>query len=68
MDPKIWEEEGGINIAERKIQLQAFLKLALSCTKENKEERPLMIDVVKELLKIERSTCCCPLVGLGNLN
>ncbi|PON67572.1 Tyrosine-protein kinase [Parasponia andersonii] len=54
VDPKILEEEGGIN-EEKEVQLQAFLKLAWICLKENGEDRPLMIDVAKELVKIERS-------------
>ncbi|PON31207.1 Tyrosine-protein kinase [Parasponia andersonii] len=47
-------EEGEIN-EEKEVQLQAFLKLAWICLKENGEDRPLMIDVAKELVKIERS-------------
>ncbi|PON40496.1 Tyrosine-protein kinase [Trema orientale] len=49
------QKEGGIN-EEKEVQLQAFLKLAWSCLKENGEDRPLMIDVAKELVKIERSS------------
>ncbi|PON67573.1 Tyrosine-protein kinase [Parasponia andersonii] len=56
VDPKILEEEGGIS-KEKELQLQAFLSLALACTKEEREERPLMIDVAKQLVKIERAAC-----------
>ena len=55
MDPKIWEHEGGIH-EEKRLQLRAFLKLVLRCIEERREDRPLMIDVAKELVKIERNT------------
>ncbi|PON67576.1 Tyrosine-protein kinase [Parasponia andersonii] len=55
VDPKILEEEGEI-YEEKELQLKAFLKLALGCNKEDKEERPLMIDIAKQLFKIEKST------------
>ncbi|KAL5560221.1 hypothetical protein UlMin_036432 [Ulmus minor] len=51
VDSKILEEGGGI-IQEQ--QLQAFTELALRCTKLTREDRPLMIDVAKELRRIER--------------
>ncbi|PON67563.1 Tyrosine-protein kinase [Parasponia andersonii] len=53
VDPKILEEGGGMN-EEKELQLQDFLKLALCCINREIEERPLMIDVAKELVKIER--------------
>ncbi|KAF3441054.1 hypothetical protein FNV43_RR19340 [Rhamnella rubrinervis] len=37
-------------------QLQAFLNLALSCAREEEENRPLMIDVAKELDRIHRTS------------
>lgn len=56
VDPKISEEDGGIYIEEKQLQLAAFLKLALRCIEDRREDRPQMIDVAKELVKIERST------------
>ncbi|XP_024028059.1 non-functional pseudokinase ZED1 [Morus notabilis] len=50
IDPKILEEEGGVN-QER--QLHAFLGLALKCTQIKREDRPLMIQVTKQLCQIE---------------
>ncbi|GMN66292.1 hypothetical protein TIFTF001_035363 [Ficus carica] len=56
VDPKILE---GDNIGEeQQLQLQAFLELALKCTQRKKEDRPLMIDVAKELVMIEKSIYC----------
>lgn len=55
VDPKILEAEGGEISEEKELQLKAFLNLALTCTKVEREERPLMIDVAKELAKIQRS-------------
>ncbi|XP_062097995.1 non-functional pseudokinase ZED1-like [Humulus lupulus] len=54
VDPKI-VEEGGI-CGEQQIQLQAFLELALKCVEDKREDRPLMIEVGKELMRIERGS------------
>ncbi|KAH7520724.1 hypothetical protein FEM48_Zijuj08G0175700 [Ziziphus jujuba var. spinosa] len=60
VDPKVLEEEAaGIN-EERKLKLhlevQAFLNLAKRCTQIKGEDRPVMIDVAKELAQIQIST------------
>ncbi|GMN66294.1 hypothetical protein TIFTF001_035362 [Ficus carica] len=55
VDPKILEGEGRTNIEELDTQLRAFLKLASSCIETKTEDRPLMIDVAKEIIKIERT-------------
>lgn len=52
VDPIILGEGAG---SEKDQQLQAFLALALRCTQEQGENRPDMIDVARELRKIERS-------------
>lgn len=49
IDPKILEEEGGAS-EEMEIQLQAFLKLALSCVKRKRDRS--MIDVAKVLARV----------------
>ncbi|PON40500.1 Tyrosine-protein kinase [Trema orientale] len=41
---------------EVKPQVQAFVKLALRCIERRREDRPLILDVAKELAKIERYT------------
>ena len=51
IDPKILEKEGGLN-QER--QLDAFLGLASKCTQIKREDRPLMVQVAKQLCQIER--------------
>ncbi|KAA8545723.1 hypothetical protein F0562_020826 [Nyssa sinensis] len=52
LDPKILEgRRGGI---EQEQQLQAFVTLALKCVELKGEDRPEMIDVAKELSRIER--------------
>ncbi|PON34853.1 hypothetical protein TorRG33x02_352550 [Trema orientale] len=53
--PKILEEEGGVN-EDKELQLQAFLKLVSNCFKTERTDRPLMIDVAKELAKMVKST------------
>ncbi|XP_062022995.1 serine/threonine-protein kinase ZRK1-like [Rosa rugosa] len=54
VDPKILEELGeGHERAQQ--QLHDFLSLALSCTQLESEARPDMIDVAKELVRIEKS-------------
>ena len=41
-------------------QLEAFIELALRCTNVSGEYRPLMIEVAKELQRIERSITAAP--------
>ncbi|BFG42133.1 hypothetical protein CerSpe_284070 [Prunus speciosa] len=53
-DPKILEEVGGDEQAQQ--QLKDFLALALLCIQEETEARPDMIDVAKELVRIDKST------------
>ncbi|GMN19987.1 hypothetical protein TIFTF001_042959 [Ficus carica] len=55
VDPKILEGDIG---EEQQLQLEAFLELALKCTQRKREDRPLMIDVAKELVRIEKSVSC----------
>ncbi|BFG42152.1 hypothetical protein CerSpe_284260 [Prunus speciosa] len=52
-DPKILEEVGGDEQAQQ--QLKDFLALALLCIQDESEARPDMIDVAKELVRIEKS-------------
>ncbi|PQQ07083.1 non-functional pseudokinase ZED1-like [Prunus yedoensis var. nudiflora] len=52
-DPKILEEVGVDKQAQQ--QLQDFLTLALLCIQDEGEARPDMIDVAKELVRIEKS-------------
>jgi len=52
VDPNILREGGGDGQAQ---QVEAFLALALACTQEKGEERPDMIDVAKELMRIDKS-------------
>ena len=56
VDPRISEEGEGVFDKERE-RLNSFLELALRCVKLEREDRPWMIDVAKELVKIDRSTC-----------
>jgi hypothetical protein len=51
VDPAILAEEGGAGVEQ---QLQAVRELVLRCMDENPEMRPTMIDVTKELRRIER--------------
>jgi serine/threonine protein kinase len=51
VDPAILEEEGGDGLEP---QLQAVLELGLTCTEYDPEIRPTMVDVTKELRRIER--------------
>uniref|UniRef100_A0A2N9FB91 Protein kinase domain-containing protein n=1 Tax=Fagus sylvatica TaxID=28930 RepID=A0A2N9FB91_FAGSY len=51
VDPAILAEEGGVSLDQ---QLQAVLELALTCTEEDPHRRPTMVDVTKELRRIER--------------
>ncbi|BFG42137.1 hypothetical protein CerSpe_284110 [Prunus speciosa] len=52
-DPKILEEVRGDEQAQQ--QLQDFLALALLCIQDESEGRPDMIDVAKELVRIDKS-------------
>ncbi|BFG42143.1 hypothetical protein CerSpe_284170 [Prunus speciosa] len=52
-DPKILEEVGGDEQAQQ--QLKDFLALALLCIQDESEARPDMIDVAKELVRIDKS-------------
>ena len=53
VDPAILAEygEGGVSLLR---QLQAVLDLALTCTEEDPQRRPTMVDVTKQLRRIER--------------
>ncbi|GMY30968.1 non-functional pseudokinase ZED1-like [Fagus crenata] len=51
VDPAIVAEEGGVILDQ---QLQAVLELALTCTEEDPHRRPTMVDVTKELRRIEK--------------
>lgn len=57
VDSKIREEleEEGVIEEEQKIKLQSVLELALRCTTPNREDRPVMIDVAKELQRIVKT-------------
>ncbi|PSS02750.1 Non-functional pseudokinase [Actinidia chinensis var. chinensis] len=50
VDARIRGEAGGF---EQELQLQAFVELALRCLGEEREYRPEMIDVAKELKRIQ---------------
>jgi len=52
VDPAILEEEGGAGLEQ---QLQAVRQLGLTCMEDHPEIRPTMVDVTKELGRIERS-------------
>jgi hypothetical protein len=41
-------------------QLEASIELALRCTDDSGEDRPLMIEVAKEIQRIERSITAAP--------
>ena len=53
VDPAILAEdgEGGVSLLR---QLQAVVDLALTCTEEDPQRRPNMVDVTKQLRRIER--------------
>uniref|UniRef100_A0A7N2M8Z7 Protein kinase domain-containing protein n=2 Tax=Quercus lobata TaxID=97700 RepID=A0A7N2M8Z7_QUELO len=55
--------EGGASL---QYQLQAVADLALTCTKEDPQRRPTMVDVTKQLRRIERFTQECEAL-LGSL-
>ena len=50
VDPAILVREGGASLEQ---QLQSVVDLALTCTEEDPERRPTMVDVTKELRRIE---------------
>jgi serine/threonine protein kinase len=52
VDPAILAEEGGAGLEQ---QFQAVRQLDLTCIKDDPEIRPTMVDVTKELRRIERS-------------
>jgi serine/threonine protein kinase len=52
VDPAILAEEGGASLEQ---QLQAVWQLGLTCIEDDPEIRPTMVDVTKELRRIERS-------------
>ncbi|XP_030929801.1 non-functional pseudokinase ZED1-like isoform X1 [Quercus lobata] len=62
VDPAILAEGG----ASLQHQLQAVVDLALACTEEDPQTRPTMVDVTKQLRRIERFTKMGEKLG-GNL-
>jgi serine/threonine protein kinase len=50
VDPNIVSEKGG---DRQEQQVKAFFALGLACVRKKGEERPDMIDVAKELMRIE---------------
>ncbi|KAK4575764.1 hypothetical protein RGQ29_026642 [Quercus rubra] len=65
VDPAILAEDGDGG-ASLQHQLQAVLDLALTCTEEDPQTRPTMVDVTKQLRRIERFTQTGEVL-LGNL-
>ncbi|KAK4575759.1 hypothetical protein RGQ29_026637 [Quercus rubra] len=65
VDPAILAEDGEEG-ASLQHQLQAVLDLALTCTEEDPQTRPTMVDVTKQLRRIERFTQIGEELG-GNL-
>ncbi|KAM5549772.1 hypothetical protein ABKV19_000937 [Rosa sericea] len=59
VDPKILEELKGEDEQAQQQRLLDFLALALLCTREESERRPDMIDVAKQLVRIEKSINPC---------
>ncbi|KAF3948538.1 hypothetical protein CMV_025478 [Castanea mollissima] len=55
VDPTILAEDGEASVSLLR-QLQAVLDLALTCTEEDPQKRPTMVDVTKQLRRIERFT------------
>ena len=53
MDPTILAEDGEGDVSLLR-QLQAVVDLALTCTEEYPQRRPTMVDVTKQLRRIER--------------
>ncbi|KAL2512024.1 Protein kinase superfamily protein [Abeliophyllum distichum] len=60
VDPKILGEGGGVEQME---QIQAYLHLALRCVLRDQEDRPFIVDVAKQLRKIERYPHQLPPLG-----
>ncbi|KAL2558150.1 Protein kinase superfamily protein [Forsythia ovata] len=60
VDPKILGEGGGVKQME---QIQAYLHLALRCVLRDQDDRPFIVDVVKQLQKIERYPHQLPPLG-----
>ncbi|KAL2455658.1 Protein kinase superfamily protein [Forsythia ovata] len=60
VDPKILGEGGGVEQME---QIQAYLHLALRCVLRDQDDRPFIIDVAKQLRKIERYPHQLPPLG-----
>ena len=55
VDPTILEEaEAGV--VQYHHQLQVVYQLGLECRRDNEEERPIMLDVAKQLTQIQRYT------------
>ncbi|XP_023895169.2 probable serine/threonine-protein kinase PBL18, partial [Quercus suber] len=65
VDPAILAEDGDGG-ATLQHQLQAVVDLALTCTEEDPQTRPTMVDVTKQLRRIERFTQTNEVL-LGNL-
>ncbi|KAH7520720.1 hypothetical protein FEM48_Zijuj08G0175300 [Ziziphus jujuba var. spinosa] len=55
VDSTILEEEG-VTTEKQQKKLLDFLNLGLKCTQDGCENRPMMIDVAKELVRIHSST------------
>ncbi|KAL2537203.1 Protein kinase superfamily protein [Forsythia ovata] len=60
VDPKILGEGGGVEQME---QIQAYLHLALRCVLRDQDDRPFIVDVAKQLRKIERYPHQLPPLG-----
>ena len=58
VDPRILEDQGDVINGDHQLQFQAFHQLTKSCLSISRAARPLMIDVAKELTKIEKITDC----------
>nr|XP_023895185.1 non-functional pseudokinase ZED1-like [Quercus suber]POE57656.1 non-functional pseudokinase zed1 [Quercus suber] len=65
VDPAILAEDGD-GCASLQHQLQAVVDLALTCTEEDPQTRPTMVDVTNQLRRIERFTQTSEVL-LGNL-
>ncbi|KAF3948539.1 hypothetical protein CMV_025479 [Castanea mollissima] len=65
VDPAILAEDGEAGVSLLR-QLQAVVDLALTCTEEDPQTRPTMVDVTKQLRRIERFTQTGEELG-GNL-
>ncbi|KAL4618617.1 hypothetical protein ACB092_06G023600 [Castanea dentata] len=65
VDPAILAEDGEAGVSLLR-QLQAVVDLALTCTEEDPQRRPTMVDITKQLRRIERFTQTGEELG-GNL-